>query len=209
MNILIIDSSKKQAYVDVIKNDEIYANVLNEKEKHSESLLPTIDKTLSLAQVNLSDVDFFGVVTGPGSFTGLRVALSTIKAFQFVHNKKVVAVNSFEPFFKFANSGIILLNSTSNSFYYCIFKKKIIEKMGVVNFLDLDKIIQNKNIYMLDTEKYIELKDYNINFVDNYNEALIECVKNKIKANEFVSDQELEPNYLQLSQAEQQLKNKG
>ena len=69
-------------------------------------------------------------------------------------------------------------------------------------------MLSGKKVYMLDFEKYIELKDYNITYIDNYSELLRNAVNNKIKRSEFVADNELEPLYLQLSQAEIQLKNK-
>jgi tRNA threonylcarbamoyladenosine biosynthesis protein TsaB len=47
---------------------------------HSNTLLNDIDKLLSEAQVDLSDIDLFAVATGPGSFTGLRIGIATVKA---------------------------------------------------------------------------------------------------------------------------------
>ena len=209
MKVLIVDSSKKRANVQVITEDKVAGHTLDETEKHSENLLVRIDEVLARLDLELSDIDVYASVVGPGSFTGIRVGLSTIKAFNLVNNKKLVALNAFEPFTTTVRNGVVLLNSTRTSFYYAVIKNSKIIEMDLINFENLDSLIAGKKVYMLDFEKYIELKDYNINYIDNYSELLRTAVDNKIKRSEFVADNELEPLYLQLSQAEIQLKNKN
>ncbi|MEK7790666.1 MAG: tRNA (adenosine(37)-N6)-threonylcarbamoyltransferase complex dimerization subunit type 1 TsaB [Deltaproteobacteria bacterium] len=63
---------------------------------HSERLLPLIDLLLSQSGVDISEIDYFAASIGPGSFTGLRVGLSTMQAFAFAHQKKVVGVPTLE-----------------------------------------------------------------------------------------------------------------
>lgn len=208
MNTLIIDSSKKRASVQVITDERCMGYTLDENEKHSENLLLRIDQVLNNLDIELKDIDIYASVVGPGSFTGIRVGLSTIKAFNMVNNKKLVSVNAFEPFLNIVRNGVVLLHSTRTSFYYAIIKEKRIEKMDIVSIENIDKLINKKKVYMLDFERYIELKDYDITFVDNYNELLRECVLAKIKKHDFTLDNEFQPLYLQLSQAEIQLKNK-
>lgn len=208
MKVLIVDSSKKRANVQVITEDKVAGHTLDETEKHSENLLVRIDEVLNRVDLDLSDIDVYATVVGPGSFTGIRVGLSTIKAFNFVNNKKLVSLNAFEPFVSVARNGVVLLNSTRTSFYYAIIKNSKIIEMDLINYENIDSLLSGKKVYMLDFEKYIELKDYNITYIDNYSELLRNAVNNKIKRSEFVADNELEPLYLQLSQAEIQLKNK-
>jgi tRNA threonylcarbamoyladenosine biosynthesis protein TsaB len=59
---------------------------------HSERLLPAVDRVLALAGTALDEVDAFAVSIGPGSFTGLRVGLATVKAFAFGSGRPVAAV---------------------------------------------------------------------------------------------------------------------
>jgi tRNA threonylcarbamoyladenosine biosynthesis protein TsaB len=59
---------------------------------HSTNLIAMIQKVLSEAEVTLSDVDLFAVAVGPGSFTGLRIGLATVKAFAVHLDRKVVGV---------------------------------------------------------------------------------------------------------------------
>ena len=209
MKVLIVDSSKKRANVQVITEDRVAGHTLDETEKHSENLLFRIDEVLNRCDIELNDIDVYASVVGPGSFTGIRVGLSTIKAFNLVNNKKLVSLNAFEPFTTAVRNGVVLLNSTRTSFYYAVIKNSRIIEMDLVNLENIDSLINGKKVYMLDFEKYIELKDYNISYIDNYSELLRDAVQNKIKRSEFVADNELEPLYLQLSQAEIQLKNKN
>ena len=59
---------------------------------HSERLLPALDRVLALAGTPLEAVDAFAVSIGPGSFTGLRIGLATLKAFAFGSPRPVAAV---------------------------------------------------------------------------------------------------------------------
>lgn len=209
MNILVVDSSKKRAYVQVITEDKTIGYTLDENEKHSENLLIRIEETINRANIELKDIDVYASVVGPGSFTGIRVGLSTIKAFNFVFNKKLVSVNSFEPFLQVAKNGIILINSTHTTFYYAVVKSGKIDEMGTVSIDNLFDFIKNKKVYMFDYEKFEELKNYNIEYVENYGELLKNTVILKCKKQEYTLDNEFEPLYLQLSQAEVQLNSKN
>ena len=67
-----------------------------EGKKASEILLTAIDGLLGQAGLTLADTDVYAVVTGPGSFTGIRIGINTVKTFAAVTGKKIVAVNSIE-----------------------------------------------------------------------------------------------------------------
>jgi tRNA threonylcarbamoyladenosine biosynthesis protein TsaB len=65
---------------------------LNVKSTHSERLMTEIDHALRQAGLKVSDIDVFAVSTGPGSFTGLRIGLSTVKGFSYITGKPIVSV---------------------------------------------------------------------------------------------------------------------
>ncbi|MEZ4255181.1 MAG: tRNA (adenosine(37)-N6)-threonylcarbamoyltransferase complex dimerization subunit type 1 TsaB [Polyangiales bacterium] len=65
-------------------------------ERHAESVLPAIEAVLDEAGVRFDQVAVMGVDVGPGSFTGVRVALATVKGLAFAHRIPVVGVNSLE-----------------------------------------------------------------------------------------------------------------
>lgn len=61
---------------------------------HSDALLPTIDKVLKDTNLTLDNIDLLAVSIGPGSFTGIRIGISTIKSFAIVKNIPVVGISS-------------------------------------------------------------------------------------------------------------------
>jgi len=62
----------------------------------SEWVLPAVAKVIALAGCRMEDVDLLAVATGPGSFTGLRVGLTTVKAWSEVYRKQLVGVSRLE-----------------------------------------------------------------------------------------------------------------
>jgi len=71
---------------------------LNVKVTHSERLMREIVHALGVAGMEIGDIDVFGISIGPGSFTGLRVGLSTVKGLVYATGKKFVAVPTLEAF---------------------------------------------------------------------------------------------------------------
>jgi tRNA threonylcarbamoyl adenosine modification protein YeaZ len=69
---------------------------LNDKFKHSEELIDSLDKVLSENGISLNQISLFITTLGPGSFTGLRIALTTLKALAFTHSTPIAVVPSHE-----------------------------------------------------------------------------------------------------------------
>ncbi len=63
---------------------------LNQEMTHSENLVPMIKEMLDNLNLRIEDIDLFGVATGPGSFTGLRIGIATVKSFAHVFDKPIV-----------------------------------------------------------------------------------------------------------------------
>lgn len=59
-------------------------------------MLPLIDEALKENNLSLNDIDMYSCINGPGSFTGIRIGLSTLKAFSFVDNKKIFSMSSLD-----------------------------------------------------------------------------------------------------------------
>jgi tRNA threonylcarbamoyladenosine biosynthesis protein TsaB len=93
--VLALDTSHRRGSVAVSRGEEILSELLfDASDTHSATLLPAVDACLAAAKVALSDVGLFAVVSGPGSFTGLRIALATVKAFAALRRASVVPVES-------------------------------------------------------------------------------------------------------------------
>ncbi len=100
MKILAIDTSTMLGGVAIMgESGGLIAEArLNVKSTHSERLMTEIDHTLKQAGMGISGIDVFGVAIGPGSFTGLRIGLSTVKGLSYATGRPVVAVPSLEAF---------------------------------------------------------------------------------------------------------------
>ena len=97
MKILGVDSSTNVASAAVLDGDKLLCEtVLNDKLTHSTKLLPLIQQLLDMAGLSVSDIDRFACVTGPGSFTGLRIGVAAVKGLAAVNNAQTVSVNALE-----------------------------------------------------------------------------------------------------------------
>ena len=71
---------------------------INVRIAHAERLMPSIQWLLESSRVTIEEIDAFAISIGPGSFTGLRIGLSTVKGFAFATNKPVVSVPTLDAF---------------------------------------------------------------------------------------------------------------
>ncbi|UCF04307.1 MAG: tRNA (adenosine(37)-N6)-threonylcarbamoyltransferase complex dimerization subunit type 1 TsaB [bacterium] len=93
--ILALDTSHMKGSVAVARGDELLCEILfDASDTHSATLMPAVDACLYTAGVGLAEIDRFAIVSGPGSFTGLRIGLATVKAFAAVGRRPVVPVPS-------------------------------------------------------------------------------------------------------------------
>lgn len=94
MNILGIDTTTKVASVSILYNGRLIEKNISNEVTHSEKMLPLIDEVLKENFITLDDINMYACINGPGSFTGIRIGLSTLKAFSFVDNKKIFSMSS-------------------------------------------------------------------------------------------------------------------
>lgn len=71
---------------------------LNVKTTHSERLMTAVNNALTQSEMTLDDIDVFAVAIGPGSFTGLRIGLSTVKGLSYATGKPVVTIPTLDAF---------------------------------------------------------------------------------------------------------------
>jgi tRNA threonylcarbamoyladenosine biosynthesis protein TsaB len=93
MYILGIETATKTGGVSIVSENGVLAEyTLNIEVTHSERLMSTVDRVLKDTGFTLANIDGYGVSIGPGSFTGLRIGLSTIKGLAITTGKPVAAV---------------------------------------------------------------------------------------------------------------------
>ena len=158
MKILSIDTSSKICSVSILEDtDLIIEKHIDNELTHSQKLMPLVDEVLKSNNLNLSDFDLFACSVGPGSFTGVRIGVSTVKAFNDVTNIKIAAVSSLESlayntldsnYKEDAKLVLSIIDAKNDNVYYGLFERKNdiftpIEELGAKNIDEMIEILKN------------------------------------------------------------------
>lgn len=181
-------------------NDEIYLN--DAMLKHSITLMPSIEKILVRNNLTLSDIDVFAAVIGPGSFTGIRIGVSTAKALAFATGKKVLSVTAFDllAYNGVADKKLCVIDALHGNFYACGYEaEKVILKPCFIPLAEVKKMSAE---YKVISDKSVDGEDFT---VGDMLTGLKNAVNAKIK--QATDDREtLIPLYVRKSQAEEMVK---
>lgn len=97
MRILAIDSSSMVATVAVTTDGVLNAEyTINHKKTHSQTLLPMIDEICRTIELEMESIDAIAISGGPGSYTGLRIGSATAKGFGLALNKPIINVPTMD-----------------------------------------------------------------------------------------------------------------
>jgi len=227
LKILGLDTSTMMATCGVIDENSILGEYsLNQKMSHSENLVPMIQEVLDSLYLKIKDIDLYGVALGPGSFTGLRIGVATIKTFAHLFEKPVVGVSTLEALaFNLPYNKIIvpMIDARRNRVYTGIYtwdngKIQEIEAPDLLEINDLinklkeyDEVVVNGNGSTLHKEVIQNNLKNKVKFStigQNSCKATSICELAKIKYEEGKVDDyfTLAPDYLRPSQAERNLK---
>lgn len=95
--VLAIDTCDLRGSVALLRDDSVLRLMPHEtKDEYSSWLLPAVHETLKSVGLAMADVDGYAAAAGPGSFTGVRVGLTTVKAWAEVYGKPVAAISRLE-----------------------------------------------------------------------------------------------------------------
>ena len=204
MKILAINTTNSFAEVCFKDENKIITNTI--KSPYSENIMHTIEKTLSDAGKELSEIDALGIVTGPGSFTGIRIGMAVIKGIMCGLNIPVVAINSFDliSYNIYSKSAVMLLDSGNNDSYYSIAKNGEIKEIGFATIENIKTFANNSQLKIyyasMESEKFGH--DNELLAVDVKQNTLANIISDKALNNEFTEIEKLSPIYIKLSQAE-------
>lgn len=126
MNVLAVDTSGKSVGVALLREDKaLFEAAFESPNTHSQTLMPLVEQALTCAGLPLSAVDLFACVVGPGSFTGVRIGVSTVKGLCQALQKPCVAVNALEALaagiFSFAGVICPILDARAGQVYGAAF----------------------------------------------------------------------------------------
>ena len=213
MLILGISTSSNIASVALSKDAECIKELnINNNKTHSETLLPLINELLSETNIKLQDINLIACDNGPGSFTGIRIGISTVKAIAESLNIPVIAVSSLEGLaYNIHDSECIcsLIDARNNQVYCGLFDSN---HTLIGNYMadDINTILQvinqNKDILFVGDGAVAHKDLLNINNFrsDNLLHAknINLCAFNKFSKGEILSADSILPMYLRKSQAE-------
>lgn len=188
MQSLIIDSTMETLYIGLIKDNRIYSKRSDNCRFHNSIIMELIDDLLQENETDINSIDVVACVTGPGSFTGIRIGVSTANAISYAIKAKRVEINALQ----LVNPGNVgevnvAFLARANNYYYANILDGNITHLGDIEKDELDKL---SNLFIRDGA----ISD------NNY----FNLVSMQINNSKYVDY--FEPNYLKQSQAER-LKN--
>lgn len=215
MKILSISTSSSTASVAISENNICIKELnINNLKTHSETLIPLIEELLNNANTTLKDIQLIACDIGPGSFTGIRIGISTVKAFAESLNIPIIPVTSLEALaynIENLNYNYIcsLIDARNNQVYCGIFNKyyQLAENYIADDINNVLNIISRyKNIIFIGDGAIIHKHLLNIpDFkYDNtiHAKSIGICAYSKYKNNDILTPDMLSPMYLRPSQAE-------
>ena len=184
MNILYIDTTTSDLVCALVKDKDIIS--VSQKAmgvKHSETLCNKVAELLAKANVTFADIDAYACAIGPGSFTGIRIGISTVKGYSTANPKPCIAVNCLQAIACSHNcngNGSSVIDAGNGYYFY----SNANGTCATVVPYD-DEVVKNA-----------ATADGAVDYLD----GAVEIIRNKYSQGKF--DESLTPLYIRRSQAE-------
>ena len=129
MKLLAVDTATEVCGVAIVEDGRVTADLsLNGGVTHTRSVMAAVEGLLRTTRLTVSDIDLYAVTRGPGSFTGLRIGISTIKGLAVASAKPMVGVSSLEVVAHQAPEGTplvcALMDARRNEVYWCLYRRQ-------------------------------------------------------------------------------------
>jgi tRNA threonylcarbamoyladenosine biosynthesis protein TsaB len=222
LKILCVDTSSKLCGVAILEDTTLIKKIeLNNGLTHSETLMPIIKQLLDNCNLTLKNIDLLICDIGPGSFTGLRIGIATIKAFSDSLNIPCVGVSSLEVFAHSVTENSLIcstIDCKNNNCYFALYEYNsgsytILEEPTAKSVDEVLNLLENKY-----SNKHIQFVGDCINCSDvinvenlgvaGYNKFVLLNNKNESDTSSSQQPEELLPLYLKKPQAQRQLEEK-
>ncbi|MNT10240.1 tRNA threonylcarbamoyladenosine biosynthesis protein TsaB [compost metagenome] len=155
MKILSVDTTSPRCSVAILEDKNLIKELTTDYlTAHSENLMPMIDQILNECDLRLSDINLLVCDKGPGSFTGIRISIATIKGFSDSLDIPTIGISSLESLaYNVPNSDLVcsIVDAKHSNIYYTLFKK------GDSKFIEIEESKSSTVDEMLETiSKYKE-----------------------------------------------------
>lgn len=232
MKIFAIDTCCMAATSAIVEDDRLIAQtVINHKKTHSQKMMPQIESMFKLSEIDIKDIDIFSAAVGPGSFTGVRIGVATVKAMAQALDKPCVGVSTLMALANQVNhfGGIIcpILDARREQVYNALFRRgeeipiRLCEDRAVPIEELFEELEKSDDEIMFLGDGYFVYKDIIIerlgkravfpqSFLNmNLAGSVASAAEYEYSRGNFVKYSELAPSYVRLSQAERDAVKKG
>lgn len=191
MRYLFIDSATTNLVVAIIENEEL-VYIYDSADGHDTSgkMMPVLAQAFEKANLKPQDIDKIFVVTGPGSFTGIRVGLTVAKTMAYSLNIPIVPISSLEVMVS-GSGGTALINARRGYVFAGSYDSA------------LDCLYPDSYVLMNDNLKkpYISYDEFDF-AVDKPDVDILKVIK-KHENDQSVNPHTIKPNYLKMTEAEE------
>ncbi|MGN0796840.1 MAG: tRNA (adenosine(37)-N6)-threonylcarbamoyltransferase complex dimerization subunit type 1 TsaB [Christensenellales bacterium] len=145
MKILVIDSVADRLVIAACNGDRVASRISDGNKRHNGAILPLIDEVLDELSMTVKDLDGVACVVGAGSFTGIRIGISTAEALATACNLKTIPITAFEEIAYDCNSNckVVAIDCGHGEYYaakfdgnwqnineFCIYNDEQLKSMG-------------------------------------------------------------------------------
>ena len=231
MKILSISTSSSICSVCILEDKNVILEISdNTGNTHSVTLMPQIQELFNKTNLNLKDIDLLACDKGPGSFTGIRIGISTMKAFKDVTNADIIGVSSLLALAYNTNfNGYIcsLIDAKNDNVYYGLFDNSFgkYTKIGEYELKNINYVAEilkncNKPIFFVGNGSIVykdvlkSILEKNIIFDDDISlhtlnsKSVGKAAFHIFSSKENIEDTSPSPLYLRKSNAERELEEK-
>ena len=204
MKYLYIDTSSSYLYTGIVSDNELLSEI---KEEYGQSLsevaLPRIVSMFEKNNLTAKDIDKIIVVNGPGSFTGIRIGLTIAKVYAWSLDIPITTINSLEAMAISSQKNCIhipMINARRGYVFAAIYNEenKELLKPQHIQLEKLNEYIKEYNNYEIITNDEFENIENKATYTPNI-VKIVNCFKDK----EIINPHAVNPNYLKLTEAEE------
>lgn len=199
---LFLDSSDKKVIVALLSGGKLIDSIIEENDNHlSEKFLPMIERIIAKNQLQIDNIDSIYVINGPGSFTGVRVGVTTAKVMAWGLKKRIIPISELALLATtMTNKKYIVpyIDARRNAVYAGIYDKNLNSVMADA-YISIDDLMKK-----IDHIKDVEFVSY-YNTIEHTIEQNIDIEKivQKHYNDEGINPHQVVPNYLKRTEAEE------
>ena len=199
---LFLDSSDKKVIVALLSGGKLIDSIIEENDNHlSEKFLPMIERIIAKNQLQIDNIDAIYVINGPGSFTGVRVGVTTAKVMAWGLKKRIIPISELALLATtLTNKKYIVpyIDARRNAVYAGIYDKNLNSVMADA-YISIDNLMKK-----IDHIEDVEFVSY-YNNIEHTTEPNIDIEKivQKHYNDEGINPHQVVPNYLKRTEAEE------